>query len=577
MTFRARLLLVLSLTIAGAVALVTGAVSVAARASFDRIDQARRKAILDQFQRQMDSRSHSLEQTVERIAASDAVLRIAVEAARPEPDYAPFYEDAHAQAAAQQLELLELLQADHTIISSAHWPARFGYQNDWAVADWQATRAFLTRVPLQQEESCLGLAAIRSAAAGGGRILVVGAEKLDSRFLASLGVAPGVRALLWLGPGQAIDAQGPVQHPEPLAALAQAGQRATSVVQWTADRASAEATFALPLGQGAVLFVATALREQVELERSILYTGLVVGAAGILLGILIGWWVTERVSRPIERLASGVRAVSAGDWSARVEVRSRDEIGELARAFNQMTGQLIEQRERTVQAERVAAWRELARRLAHELKNPLFPLQITVENLVQARDRHPEQFDEVFREGTGTLLAEIGNLKTIIGRFSDFSKMPAPRFEPVDLNRLVGDVTKLFAAQFESHGVKTALNLANGLPAIDADPEQLGRALRNLVLNALDAMPEGGSLRIHTEAHEGGVRIAVADSGAGLTQEECGRLFTPYYTTKSHGTGLGLAIVQSVVSDHQGRIAVTSVPGEGATFVIDLPAKAEVS
>ena len=102
-----------------------------------------------------------------------------------------------------------------------------------------------------------------------------------------------------------------------------------------------------------------------------------------------------------------------------------------------MTHELVEQRERLVQAERVAAWRELARRLAHELKNPLFPLQITVENMQRARDRYPEQFDEVFREGTATLLAELANLKQIIGRFSDFAKMPAPEMQPVDFNDLV--------------------------------------------------------------------------------------------------------------------------------------------
>src|SRR5690349_12813979 len=128
----------------------------------------------------------------------------------------------------------------------------------------------------------------------------------------------------------------------------------------------------------------------------------------------------------------------------------RDEIGELAAAFNRMTEQLAEQRDRAIQAERVAAWRELARRLAHELKNPLFPLQITIENLRKARDLSESEFDEVFEESTGTLLAELGNLKTIIGRFSDFAKMPPPSFEPVDVNQIVRNVMKLYDAQFKT-------------------------------------------------------------------------------------------------------------------------------
>jgi nitrogen fixation/metabolism regulation signal transduction histidine kinase len=237
-----------------------------------------------------------------------------------------------------------------------------------------------------------------------------------------------------------------------------------------------------------------------------------------------------------------------------------------------MTGELSDQRERLVQAERVAAWRELARRLAHELKNPLFPLQITVENLDRAKREHPAQFEEVFRESTATLLAELANLKAIIGRFSDFAKMPTPQFEPMQLNDLVRAVLKLVDAQLAASGnIHPEAYLDPTLPSIEADPEQIKRALQNLVLNALDAMPNGGELRLTTRQYNSTVILEVADSGQGLTQEECARLFTPYYTTKHHGTGLGLAIVQSVVSDHHGTISVESQPGRGATFRIELP------
>jgi nitrogen fixation/metabolism regulation signal transduction histidine kinase len=253
-----------------------------------------------------------------------------------------------------------------------------------------------------------------------------------------------------------------------------------------------------------------------------------------------------------------------------VEVTSGDEIGQLASAFNRMTHELVEQRERLVQAERVAAWRELARRLAHELKNPLFPLQITVENMQRARERYPEQFDEVFREGTSTLLAELANLKQIIGRFSDFAKMPAPEMQAVNWNDLAAENLKLFEPQLAKAGVRAVTEFGLALPAVQADPEQMSRVLRNLILNAIDAMPEGGTLTIRTEQAGGGVRIEVADTGQGLTPEECERLFTPYYTTKTHGTGLGLAIVQSVVSDHHGRISVDSAPGKGTVFRIEL-------
>ncbi len=235
-----------------------------------------------------------------------------------------------------------------------------------------------------------------------------------------------------------------------------------------------------------------------------------------------------------------------------------------------MTHELVEQRERLVQAERVAAWRELARRLAHELKNPLFPLQITVENMQRARAGYPDQFDEVFREGTTTLLAELANLKQIIGRFSDFAKMPAPEMQAVNFTALASDTLKLFEPQLAKAGIAAKAELDPHLPAVQADPEQMTRVLRNLILNAIDAMPEGGTLTVRTATLPAGVRVEISDTGQGLTLEECQRLFTPYYTTKQHGTGLGLAIVQSVVSDHHGRISVESQPGKGATFRIEL-------
>jgi nitrogen fixation/metabolism regulation signal transduction histidine kinase len=319
-----------------------------------------------------------------------------------------------------------------------------------------------------------------------------------------------------------------------------------------------------------VLLIGNSRGDLVKLESSMLQTAVIVAITGILLAIVLSWWATARITRPVQLLAESARRVAAGNWGATVEVTSTDEVGQLARAFNRMTHELVEQRDRLVQAERVAAWRELARRLAHELKNPLFPLQITVENMQRARDKYPEQFDEVFREGTSTLLAELSNLKQIIGRFSDFARMPAPEMHSVNLNELVTETMRLFEAQLAKAGIRATSQLDASLRPLHADAEQMTRVLRNLILNAVDAMPEGGTLTVRTAAQGEGSRLEVSDTGQGLTPEECERLFTPYYTTKTHGTGLGLAIVQSVVSDHKGRIAVESEKGKGTTFRIDL-------
>jgi two-component system, NtrC family, nitrogen regulation sensor histidine kinase NtrY len=208
------------------------------------------------------------------------------------------------------------------------------------------------------------------------------------------------------------------------------------------------------------------------------------------------------------------------------------------------------------------------------LKNPLFPLQLTVENLVRAREQSQSAFEEVFRESSRTLLAEISNLKAIVGRFSEFSKMPHPQLQTVSVNQVLEAVAKLFHAQLQAPGrpaIACHLELDQNLEPISADPELLHRAVSNLVLNAMDAMPHGGTLTLRTKRDDGKAIIEIGDTGSGMTPEECERIFTPYYTSKQHGTGLGLAIVQSVVSDHGGRISVRSQPGRGTTFVIELP------
>jgi signal transduction histidine kinase len=220
----------------------------------------------------------------------------------------------------------------------------------------------------------------------------------------------------------------------------------------------------------------------------------------------------------------------------------------------------------------------VARRLAHELKNPLFPLQLTVENLLRARQQSPQQFEEIFQESSSTLLAEIANLKAIISRFSEFSRMPQPQFQQIQLNEVVQNVGRLFQAQLyapEHVPIECKLELAEPMEPVAADPDLLHRALSNLVLNALDAMPQGGILALCTRQGGDLSYIEVSDTGTGLTPEECKRLFTPYYTNKPHGTGLGLAIVQSVISDHGGRIRVRSEFGRGTTFVIELPRNAD--
>lgn len=589
MSFRRRLLLLITLVLFVAVGGVAAVVWSMVRGSFDRADRERAAALVAQFQREFQRRGDEVARRVEGVAASDSVGRMAVEFARSS-DYSLYVNDAQAAAQAHQLDFLEFATADGAIISSAQWPARFGYKEP-AVAE-VGRAPFLKREELP-EGWALGLFSVRQVTLGDRPLYVVGGERIDKRFLGTLVLPAGMRALLYQVPPERFvpqaltDAAGAVAGAEKLAPLLArvhgTRKKATETIAWSADASDSEVVHAIPLVGASnqplgVLLIGTSRKPYVELERHIGSVALIAGGAGIVLAILVSGWAAGRVTRPVEQVAEAAREVAAGRWDTQVEVTSRDDLGELAENFNRMTRELVAQRDRALQAERVAAWRELARRLAHELKNPLFPLQITIENLQRARAQSPEQFDEVFRESTQTMLAELGNLKEIVGRFSDFSKMPQPHFQPVDINELVRRAMKIFEAQFRAAGrppIEARMELDGAVRTIAADPELLHRALSNLILNALDAMPNGGALNLRTQMRTGVVVIEVSDTGSGLPEEERERVFTPYYTSKQHGTGLGLAIVQSVVTDHQGCVAVESAPGKGTTFRIELPVSPE--
>jgi two-component system nitrogen regulation sensor histidine kinase NtrY len=575
-SFQTKIFLSITGTVVLAVWIVAAGVSALVSQSFERRDAQRTAAVVGQMQREFNRRGADIARRVEAVAGSDEVQRLAVNLAGGQFDTSQYFAAAQMLAQEQSLDFLELVGADTAIISSAEWPARFGYREDWLAqpVDWKAQGFFLKKEELA-DGPVLGLITVRSVTAGDKALYVAGGQRLDKEFLDSLPATDGVRLQLY-------------RNFEPLPAPQSLGSKlAVGLVEDVRrqprqlTRVDNEATItAIPLrGRDqqllAILLIENSRAELAGLKKTIQGTAAVVGGAGVLLGLMLSFWTASRVTRPLRNLASSVREVAMGKWDTRATVWSSDEVGQLARDFNGMTEQLVEQRDRMIQAERVAAWRELARRLAHELKNPLFPLQITIENLQRARNGSPQEFDEVFRESTSTLLAELGHLKTIIGRFSDFAKKPAPQLEPVDVNQMARQVIQLFEPQLREPGkpaVETNLQLAADVGEVPADPDQLRRALRNLVLNALDAMPQGGTLTIRTARHDGKVAMEVSDTGEGLTPEECDRLFTPYYTTKQHGTGLGLAIVQSVVSDHKGTITVQSEPGRGTTFRIELKA-----
>jgi two-component system, NtrC family, nitrogen regulation sensor histidine kinase NtrY len=545
MNLRQKILLMFSLTVTLAVGAVAWTVSMRVRSLFEGLDRDRTAALVNQFLHEYQRRGDEAAHRVDRMTKDERVAHMAYDLAHG-GDPALYLTEAGTLAQEYQLDYLELVQSDGSIVSSAQWPAHFGYREP-AIAH-AGQPSFLKKEILGQDRSETGLFVVRTEAG----LDIVAGEQLDSAFLAALSTPAGSAVSLYRNSTPAfkadelIGAGGGVadamRYKDVIERTRASGLQSNS--RATMEDGESLNLTAIPLKADdgpmvAVLVVANSRKELVEAQQHIRAIAYGVASVGILFAILISLWIASSVSRPVEELAQAARDVAAGDWDVQVPVRSKDEVGLLGDAFNRMTTELVNQRERLVQSERVAAWRELARRLAHELKNPLFPLQLTVENMIRAKKVSPEMFEEVFTEGATALAEEIANLKTIIGRFSDFSKMPKPQLSELDLRDVFARVLRLYQPSLQQR--ERPIDIVSKMPGnalpVSVDAELIHRAISNLVLNAMDAMPDGGTLTVTAARDGNNIRATIADSGHGMTAEECERLFTPYYTTKLQGTG----------------------------------------
>ena len=224
-----------------------------------------------------------------------------------------------------------------------------------------------------------------------------------------------------------------------------------------------------------------------------------------------------------------------------------------------------------IRAQKVAAWREVARRLAHEIKNPLTPIQLSAERMRRHLSSAPEPTKALVEECTGTIVAEVESLKALVDEFSQFARMPAPRATTTDLHVLLTDVLSLYQGIVANVDIRP--RFAASLPKVSVDPEQIRRVVINLVDNAIEAMERRGTIEIETQHDPSNnlVRIIVADDGPGIPASERDKLFLPYYSTKRRGSGLGLAIVRRIVAEHGGSIDLTDNTPRGTRFAVELP------
>ena len=384
------------------------------------------------------------------------------------------------------------------------------------------------------------------------------------------------------------------------------------------------------------LIVAYSHKRQMAWQQRLTLTLLLSGLGGLVLVYLISYIISRRITRPVERLREGVSHIAAGDLDHRVKIQSLNEIGQLAEGFNQMAQELKRSLEERMAAERAATWRDVARQVAHEIKNPLFPIRLSVENLQQAKS-NPEVFEQIFGECTDTVIEEVDRIGKLIDEFHQFARMPKLQKKPSQLNSIVRSVLNLYTGRqipnLEQNSeisatdimpkdialqnsmdkfwlenvskIKVETELAR-LPQLSLDPEQIAQALGNLFKNAIEAMPDGGMLKIKTyftpngsqgnssqqgesvaegntqlpyaksrepRAIKGTVSLEIQDTGRGMSEETMANLFVPYYTTKveANGTGLGMPIVKRIVTEHSAEMDCQSAENVGTTVRIRFP------
>ncbi|MDP3156463.1 MAG: ATP-binding protein [Archangium sp.] len=510
------------------------------------------EARVDQLMVTVDAEAERLQGDVRRsmdeLALSQGLEDVARDAARV-PAPAHVTTAATALMTPRGLDVLALLDEQGRTLSSGHLPARLGEPDDplFAVTKRPARTVTATRVELSGADGLVSAPALVTARPidyGERRVWAVGGVLLSEARAKDLSRLTGARV--------EIVSDG-VAH-------ASAGSAAPPTLTRT-----------LPVGDVATLRLIFSQADLVATRSEVLRAFLGFAGVGLLLSVILGFLVSRRITRPVEALTDAALKISSG--TPGVTVDAQDASGELKGlidTFNRMTGDLKDATNKLVASERVAAWQEVARRLAHEIKNPLTPIRMSLETLLAASQRGPldDRFKGLFTESARAVLEEVDRLKRIVDEFSQFARLPHPQLAPHDLAEVMQAVMSLYA---EHDGITFEVVLEKGA-FVSVDRDQLTQVLVNLLKNAEEAMA-GKTGAIHVRVKKGPeVTLEVEDEGPGIPAALKDRLFEPYVTTKPQGTGLGLAIALRICQEHGGRLEAVDGAAGGALFRVSLPA-----
>lgn len=546
MTLRTRLALAFALLALVPLAVVVPLTLNRLRATLSRELDARMEGATTSAQEALERSAERARRAVEELVESTAMEDLARDA-HERPTRAIQADTAEGLMKSRGLTVLSLFDNQGTTLSSGHLPARRGDPDPelFAVTKQKSPKPVPVRVSVRGDEGLRDVPALVTARPvdyGDLRLWAVGGVLLNEELAQHL--ARITQAEVSLRSGEAVVAQAGSAEPP------------------TVERV-------LPMGDAAEVRLVFSRAAALEAEQGVTSAFLLLAGFGLGFAVLLGLVMARRITRPVEALTEGARRVAEGARGVQVTAQASGEVGELVRAFNHMTSELHSTTERLVASERIAAWQEVARRLAHEIKNPLTPIQMSLETLLAAQSAQDARFPTLFRDSAAVVLEEVDRLRRIVDEFSRFARLPKPQLSPVDLGELAHSVLSLYATPPE--GITLLPTLQTGVMA-RADRDQLTQVLVNLVKNAEEALKDkGGQVRVRVKGTETDAIVEVEDTGPGIPPEHRARIFEPYFTTKEGGTGLGLAIAARILQEHGGKLEVGGEPGQGARFSVVLP------
>lgn len=292
----------------------------------------------------------------------------------------------------------------------------------------------------------------------------------------------------------------------------------------------------------------------------------------ILISVLVSLYLSKFITKPVLELSEAAQDVARGNFDVSLYRKSEDEMGTLFKSFNRMVYELNRNRKIIYQKQRLEAWREMARQVVHEIKNPLTPIRLSAERIrKQYLENHPD-IKNIVLTGTETIIEEVGVLMNILSEFTEFARLPEMKPMKTDINTLLGSCVNFFSSHEHVH---FQTNIDKRIPEIYIDKRLIKQTLNNLIQNAIDAVGDSGTIYVDSEyiaADDGGhARISIRDDGIGIKEFDKDKIFNPGFSTKSSGRGIGLAIVQKIIMEHRGDISCKSEFGKGTEFIIDLP------